>query len=115
MVDPDNRVAYSGAVDGYGGHYAISLPGGIIPADRAVANGWRLRGKVAGPGAEPDALATLDLPALIVPGNDAIHTREAAHYLELALPEPELWDALPEEQTAQSAPARVIEFLDRTR
>jgi pimeloyl-ACP methyl ester carboxylesterase len=67
------------------------------------------------PGAEPNALATLDLPALIVPGNDAVHTREAAHYLELALPEPELWDALPEEQTAQSAPARVIEFLDRTR
>ena len=36
---------------------------------------------------------------------------EAARFLESALPEPEFWDVLPEEQTAQSAPARVIEFL----
>ncbi len=67
------------------------------------------------PGASPEALAALDQPALIVPGNDAVHTREAAHYLELAMPESELWDVLPEAQTAQSAPARVIEFLDATR
>lgn len=67
------------------------------------------------PGAEPEELAALDLPTLIVPGNDAVHTREAAHYLEFALPEPELWDVLPEAQTADSAPARVIEFLDSTR
>ena len=66
------------------------------------------------PGAGPEELAALDLPALIVPGNDAVHTREAAHYLELALPEPEFWDVLPEAQTAESAPARVIEFLDST-
>ena len=64
------------------------------------------------PGAGPEALASIDLSALIVPGNDAVHTREAAHYLELALPESELWDALPEDQTAETAPARVIDFLD---
>ncbi len=67
------------------------------------------------PGAEPEELAALDLPTLIVPGNDTVHTREAARFLESALPAPEFWDVLPEEQTAQSAPARVIEFLDSTR
>jgi pimeloyl-ACP methyl ester carboxylesterase len=65
------------------------------------------------PGAGPEELAALNMPAMIVPGNDPVHTREAARYLESALPAPEFWDVLPEQQTAKSAPATIIEFLDQ--
>ena len=63
------------------------------------------------PGPEPERLLALDLPALVVPGNDASHARSAARYLEECLPGSQYWDALPEEQTAETAPARVLEFL----
>jgi len=63
------------------------------------------------PGAEPQDLMRLDIPALIVPGRDASHATSAARYLEECLPRAEYWDALPEAQTAQTAPARVLGFL----
>lgn len=65
------------------------------------------------PGAEPEDLMKLDIPALIVPGNDAVHATSAARYLEKCLPGAEYWDVLPDDQTEDNAPARVIEFLDR--
>ena len=34
------------------------------------------------PGAEPEDLLRLDIPALIVPGRDATHATSAARYLE---------------------------------
>jgi pimeloyl-ACP methyl ester carboxylesterase len=63
------------------------------------------------PGAEPEELLRLDLPALIVPGRDHTHATSAARYLEECLPRAEYWDAAVEAQTEQSAPARMIEFL----
>jgi pimeloyl-ACP methyl ester carboxylesterase len=63
------------------------------------------------PGPEPERLLALDVPALVVPGNDASHARSAARYLEECLPGAEYWDAPPEEQTADTAPPRVLEFL----
>ncbi len=65
------------------------------------------------PGAEPEDLMRLSIPALIVPGKDNAHATSAARYLEECLPEAEYWDVLPEEQTVASAPARILEFLDR--
>lgn len=62
------------------------------------------------PGPAPERLLALDVPALVVPGNDASHARSAARYLEECLGA-EYWDALPEEQTADTAPARVLDFL----
>ena len=38
------------------------------------------------PGAEPEDLLRLDIPALIVPGRDAAHATSAARYLEECLP-----------------------------
>ena len=35
----------------------------------------------AAPGAEPDDLLELDIPTLIVPGDDAAHATSAARYL----------------------------------
>jgi pimeloyl-ACP methyl ester carboxylesterase len=65
------------------------------------------------PGAEPEELMRLEIPALIVPGKDASHATSAARYLEECLPRSEYWDVLPEGQTEATAPARVLEFLKR--
>ena len=63
------------------------------------------------PGAEPEQLLQLDIPALVVPGRDASHATSAARYLEECLPRAEYWDALPTEQTEATAPARLLQFL----
>ena len=65
------------------------------------------------PGAEPEDLSGLKTPALIVPGNDMVHTSVAARYLEECLPQSEYWDILPDDQTEENVPARLLAFLDR--
>ncbi len=65
------------------------------------------------PGAEPEELLRLAIPALVVPGRDASHATSAARYLEECLPESQYWDVLPEGQTEASAPMRVLEFLEK--
>jgi pimeloyl-ACP methyl ester carboxylesterase len=64
------------------------------------------------PGAEPEDLFSLDIPALIVPGRDATHATSAARYLEECLPRAEYWDVPVEGQTEQNAKARLLEFLE---
>ena len=63
------------------------------------------------PGAEPEALLRLDIPALIVPGRDEAHATSAARYLEECLPKAEYWDARPEAQTEAASAPRVTDFL----
>jgi hypothetical protein len=67
------------------------------------------------PGAEPEDLLTLDVPALVVPGQDASHATSAARYLEECLPRAEYWDVPVTGQTEETAPARVLAFLDAAR
>jgi pimeloyl-ACP methyl ester carboxylesterase len=64
------------------------------------------------PGAEPEELMGLDIPALIVPGHDDSHATSAARYLEECLPGSQYWDLPVEAQKADNAPARVLEFLE---
>jgi pimeloyl-ACP methyl ester carboxylesterase len=64
------------------------------------------------PGAEPEDLLALDVPALIVPGEDSSHAPSAARYLQECLLAAQYWNVPVAEQTADTAPARVIEFLD---
>ena len=64
------------------------------------------------PGAEPEDLLPLDVPALIVPGQDESHAPSAARYLQECLPQVEYWDVPVAEQTEETAPARILEFLD---
>ena len=64
------------------------------------------------PGAEPEQLLKLDIPALIVPGKDESHATSAARYLEECLPKSQYWDVLPEQQTEANAPARLLDFLN---
>jgi pimeloyl-ACP methyl ester carboxylesterase len=66
------------------------------------------------PGAEPEDLLQLEIPALVVPGQDANHATSAARYLEECLPRSEYWDVPVSEQTEETAPARVLEFLQRS-
>ncbi|BCB90282.1 alpha/beta fold hydrolase [Phytohabitans suffuscus] len=65
------------------------------------------------PGPEPEDLMGLDTPALIVPGQDPSHATSAAHYLRECLPRAEYWDAPVADQTEQTAPRRVLDFLAR--
>ncbi len=62
-------------------------------------------------GAEPEDLLRLDLPALIVPGQDASHPTSAARYLEECLSAAEYWNVPVSEQTEGTAPARILDFL----
>jgi pimeloyl-ACP methyl ester carboxylesterase len=64
------------------------------------------------PGAEPEDLLVCDVPALVVPGQDSSHATSAARYLQECLPAAQYWDVPVAEQTAGTAPARVIEFLE---
>jgi pimeloyl-ACP methyl ester carboxylesterase len=65
------------------------------------------------PGAEPEDLMRLDLPALVVPGHDAAHATSAARYLEECLPGSEYWDVPVAGQKEENTPARVMEFLEK--
>src|SRR6478609_1263258 len=65
------------------------------------------------PGAEPEDLLRLDIPALVIPGRDAAHATSAARYLEECLPRAEYWDVPVAEQTEAVAPLRIMEFLDQ--
>jgi pimeloyl-ACP methyl ester carboxylesterase len=64
-------------------------------------------------GAEAEDLLQLDMPALIVPGNDVAHTLSAARFLEECLPSAEYWDIATDEQRAANVPARLVDFLQR--
>ena len=63
------------------------------------------------PGAEPEELMQLDIPALVVPGRDASHATSAARYLQECLPRSEYWDIAPDEQTEHKLPQRLLQFL----
>jgi pimeloyl-ACP methyl ester carboxylesterase len=64
-------------------------------------------------GGVPGGPFDADAPALVVPGGDANHPPEAARRLQKSLPNAELWDVPPEEQTEATAPPRVRQFLEQ--
>ena len=67
------------------------------------------------PGAEPEDLFHVDIPVLIVPGQDASHATSAARYLQECLPRADYFDVPVEQQTEANIPARVIEFLEKAK
>lgn len=98
--DPEFATAYAAMNQEEYERILVSMPRELIDRDTA-------------PGAEPEDLMQVDLPALIVPGKDAAHATSAARYLEECLPRSEYWDVLPDEQQEDNVPARLIDFLDR--
>ncbi|HWG05780.1 MAG TPA: alpha/beta hydrolase, partial [Beijerinckiaceae bacterium] len=67
-----------------------------------VGMGRGLCDRDTAPGAEPEDLMRLDIPALVVPGHDAAHATSAARYLEECLPRADYWDMPVERQTAEA-------------
>lgn len=65
------------------------------------------------PGPEPEDLRVLDVPALIVPGQDTSHTPSAARYLQECLPSNEYWDVPVAQQTKEACAATLLDFLAR--
>jgi pimeloyl-ACP methyl ester carboxylesterase len=65
------------------------------------------------PGAEPEELMRLDVPALVVPGRDKSHATSAARFLEECLPRAEYWDVAVADQTETTVPPRLLEFLGK--
>lgn len=63
------------------------------------------------PGAEPEDLMRLSIPALIVPGKDGSHATSAARYLEECLPHSAYWDVAPDDQSEDATAARLLSFL----
>ena len=81
--------------------------------DTVAAMGAALFDRDTSPGAEPEDLMKLDVPALVVPGRDDSHATSAARYLEECLPRSEYWDAPPEAQDEHSVPKRLLGFLQQ--
>jgi pimeloyl-ACP methyl ester carboxylesterase len=73
--------------------------------------GRRLFDRDTAPGAEPEDLLRLDIPALIIPGHDDSHATSAARYLEECLPGGEYWDVAVAEQAEERTSTRLVEFL----
>ncbi len=62
------------------------------------------------PGAEPEELMAMKVPALIIPGDDPAHATSGAHYLRELLPQSEFWDVMPPEQSPERVRDRILEF-----
>ena len=77
-----------------------------------VATQRALLDRDTAPGAEPEELLRLKVPALIVPGQDNSHATSAARYLEECLAGSEYWDVAPADQTEAHVPARLLQFLN---
>ena len=77
-----------------------------------VATQRALLDRDTAPGAEPEELLRLNVPALIVPGQDNSHATSAARYLEECLAGSEYWDVAPADQTEANVPARLLQFLN---
>jgi len=65
------------------------------------------------PGAEPEDLMRLDIPALVVPGRDAAHATSAARYVEECIPGADYWDAAVADQTEEATAAKLLGFLEK--
>ena len=63
------------------------------------------------PGAEPEDMMRLDIPALVIPGHDASHATSAARYLEECLPRATYWDVAVADQTEAATGPRLLDFL----
>lgn len=125
VVEVVGKAGKSFGADPRGGPWAA-----VIKRDRAFAEAYakldaeayKLTAGVMGrtlfdrdtaPGAEPEDLMRLAIPALVVPGRDASHATSAARYLEECLPRAEYWDVPVAEQTEATTPKRILEFLDK--
>jgi len=75
-----------------------------------AASGRTLFDRDTAPGAEPEEIMGMTMPALIMAGDDPSHAQSAAHYLKELLPKPQLWPIVPPNQTSDNVRERILEF-----
>jgi pimeloyl-ACP methyl ester carboxylesterase len=63
------------------------------------------------PGPEPEDLMTLDMPALVVPGQDESHATSAARYFHECLTGSRYWDMPVPQQTQETLRPLLLDFL----
>ena len=89
--------------------YAALDVDGYAEVVRATAS--NLFGTDAVPGPAAEALMDLDVPTLVVPGQDSSHATSAARWLEECVPGAQYWDVPVDGQTETTVPPRLLEFL----
>jgi hypothetical protein len=70
----------------------------------------RLFDRDSTPGAEPEEVMGIKAPALIIPGDDPSHATSAAYYLEECMPNAELWNVMPPDQSTEKICEQISEF-----
>jgi hypothetical protein len=75
-----------------------------------LTSGRSLFDRDTAPGAEPEEVLAVKLPALIIPGDDPSHATSGAHYLRELLPKAEFWNVMPPQQSTQKGCDRILEF-----
>jgi pimeloyl-ACP methyl ester carboxylesterase len=75
-----------------------------------AASGRALFDRDTATGAAPEEVMGIKAPALIIAGDDASHATSAAHYLRELLPQANLWNVMPPEQTTRNVCERILEF-----
>jgi len=61
-------------------------------------------------GASGEELMAIQIPSLIMSGADSRHTRSSAWALKELIPNSELWNVYPPEQTGENTLAQVLGF-----
>jgi len=95
--------------DDFAGRYAEFDPVAYKNIVSAMVRSLFDRDTAPGPAAEE--LLAMDIPSLIVPGDDDAHATSAAMYLHECLTGSEYVDILAKEQSAENIPGRVLDFL----
>jgi hypothetical protein len=75
-----------------------------------AASGRTLFDRDTPPGAEPEEIMAMKVPAVIIPGDDPSHASSGANYLRELLPQAEFWPVMPPEQTPDRVRERILEF-----
>ena len=64
-------------------------------------------------GASGEELMRIQIPALIMSGADSRHTRSASLALKELMPQSELWELVPPQQTGQNTLEQILRFKSR--
>jgi hypothetical protein len=66
-------------------------------------------------GASGAQLTTIDIPALIMPGNDSSHAYSASWALKELMPRAQLWDVMAEQQNGRNTLEEILRFSESVR
>ncbi len=64
-------------------------------------------------GASGEELMRIQIPALVMSGADSRHTRSASFVLKELMPQSELWEVLPPDQTGENTLEQILRFKSR--